>query len=432
MVFNPVQKQFNDFSKKARKINRNFNLNIVYSIMDLTSGYPYWLIKSGLPANYPKLESNLKTDVLIIGGGISGALSAWHLCEAGIECTVVDGRTIGLGSTSASTSLLQYELDTSLSVLSRIIGNKKATRAYNLCYSAIDKLIAISKKLQFTEIEKRHSLYFAAQEKDTKLLELEYKARSNAGLKVDLLNKRDIKKEYGFSAPAAILSSQGATTNAYMFTHALLQQGLKKGLSVFDRTKITSKKYSNTGITLHTEQGHIIRAKKVINATGYEVTEFLNKNIIELKSTYALISENMQSPTPPWKDGTMLWNTADPYLYIRITSDNRIIVGGRDEDFYDPAARDKLIKRKTKLLAKDFSKLFPSINMIPEYSWIGTFGSTKDSLPYIGGYNKTPNTYYSLGFGGNGIVFSLIAAEIICDMIKGKKNENAELFSFDR
>jgi len=117
---------------------------------------------------------------------------------------------------------------------------------------------------------------------------------------------------------------------------------------------------------------------------------------------------------------------------MRITKDNRIIVGGRDEEFYNPTRRDRLIKRKTALLKKDFLKLFPAVDFIPEFSWTGTFGSTQDALPYIGTYTKTPHTYYALGFGGNGITFSLIAAEIITDLICGKKNKDASLYAFNR
>ena len=71
--------------------------------------------------------------MVIMGGGISGALVAFYLQEAGIDAMVIDGRTMGLGSTCASTSLLQYEIDTSLSELKTLIGDKAATRAYQLC-----------------------------------------------------------------------------------------------------------------------------------------------------------------------------------------------------------------------------------------------------------------------------------------------------------
>ncbi len=128
----------------------------------------------------------------------------------------------------------------------------------------------------------------------------------------------------------------------------------------------------------------------------------------------------------------LLWNTADPYLYMRTTPDNRILVGGRDEDFYSPRRRDKLIAVKTKKLTSDFNKVFPAINFIPEFSWTGIFGSTKDGLPFIGPYKKLPNSYFTPGFGGNGITFSLIAAEMIVNLVMDKKNRNAAIFSFDR
>ena len=400
--------------------------------MNLTTGYPYWLINSGLPANYPKLEQSLKTDVAIIGGGISGALTAYYLVNAGLNCIVVDARTIGLGSTCASTSLLQYELDKPLSELENQIGLQAAVRAYKLCSESIDTIQSISKEIKFTLFEKQKSLFFAAYKKDKKLIEKEFLVRKKAGFQVQLLDEKEIHQQFGFSAPAAILSAQGASTDAYMFTHALLKASIKKGLQVFDRTVISKIEYKKNRVELITEKGHILTANKIVNASGYEITEFLEKKIVKLNSTYALASEHIQSPIPAWKDKVLLWNTADPYLYMRLTKDNRIIIGGRDEEFYSPRKRDKLIKKKSALLKNDFSKLFPATELIPEFCWTGTFGSTKDALPYIGTYNKTPHTYYALGFGGNGITFSVIAAEIICDMITGKKNKDALLFSFSR
>jgi glycine/D-amino acid oxidase-like deaminating enzyme len=126
-----------------------------------------------------------------------------------------------------------------------------------------------------------------------------------------------------------------------------------------------------------------------------------------------------------------LWNTADPYLYIRLTKDDRVIVGGRDEEFFNPQRRDKLLNRKSNLLSKDFNKMFNTKFHKAEFSWCGTFGVTKDSLPYIGTL-KNKNNYFALGFGGNGITFSVIAAQMITKSISGRKNPDMKLFSFDR
>ena len=82
--------------------------------MDLRSGYPFWLVQSGLVNTYPSLAADIRCEVAVIGGGITGALVAYHLVQAGIDTVVVDKRDIGWGSTSASTGLLQYEIDTPL------------------------------------------------------------------------------------------------------------------------------------------------------------------------------------------------------------------------------------------------------------------------------------------------------------------------------
>ena len=124
-----------------------------------------------------------------------------------------------------------------------------------------------------------------------------------------------------------------------------------------------------------------IKALKLVYASGYETVKYIDKKIVALHSTYAVISENMSQQKPFWKDDALLWNTANPYLYMRTTIDNRIICGGRDEAFFNPTKRDALIGKKTRLLVKDFSGLFPGIAFKPEFSWTGVFGSTTDGLP---------------------------------------------------
>ncbi|AWH85608.1 FAD-binding oxidoreductase [Flavobacterium album] len=401
--------------------------------MTLKAGYPFWLIKDGLPFTFPKLDHDAETEVAIIGAGISGALVRYHLINAGINCITIDARTIGLGSTSASTSLLQYEIDVPLYKLSEMIGREKAERAYRLCSDAIDKIGAIAQKRGVDYFEPKKSLYYAAYKKDVAWLKKEYDARKQAGFKVRYLEADELEAEYGFKGFGAILSEQGAQTNAYMLAHCLLQHKHKKGKAndIFDRTTVTDIKHSKNGVVLKTEGGNTIKAKKLVYATGYEVVNFIDKKVVNLLSTYAVVSEQYNE-RQFWKDEVLIWNTADPYLYMRTTSDNRVLIGGRDEDFHDPALRDKLIKKKTKQLTNDINKMFPELKFKPEFSWTGTFGSTKDGLPYIGPYDKLPNSYFALGFGGNGITFSLIAAEIITDMILGKENKDVELFSFDR
>lgn len=400
--------------------------------MNLVSGYPFWLIKDGLPFNYPALQKSISTDVLIIGGGISGALAGYHLTNAGASCVVVDSRTIGLGSTCASTSLLQYEIDTPLSVLIDKVGQKNAVLSYKLCEEAIGKIGLIDKKINCGAFENKKSLYYAAFKKHLVLLQSEFAARKAHGFKVSLLDAASVKKNYTIAVPGAILSETAAQTNAYKFTHDLLQYSKKAGMDIYDRTAIVDIVHGRNSILATAANGCKIKAKKLVYANGYEAVNYINKKIVDLHSTYAIISEQNTPDIDLWKDEVLIWNTADPYLYARSTKDRRIIVGGRDEHFMNANKRDSLISVKSKQLKKDFEKLFPAIEYKPEFCWTGIFGSTKDGLPFIGSLQNKPNAYFALGFGGNGIVFSLIAAEIITGLIMNGAHTYSSLFSFSR
>jgi glycine/D-amino acid oxidase-like deaminating enzyme len=400
--------------------------------MELVAGYPFWLINDGLLYSYPKLLENKKCDVIIIGGGISGALTAWHLVQSGVECILVDGRTIGLGSTCASTSLLQYELDISLHKLKKTIGEYRAVRAYQLCSDAIDKLINIMNEINYTGFQRRKSLFFSARRRQKNFMQDEFLARKAAGFEVEILPGAELRRNYHLNAMYGILSEKGATTDAYSLTHEILQHCIRKGLKVFDRTKIKNIDYDSGRVILKTNDGCMVSVKHVVNATGYEVINFIGKKIVDLYCTYAIISESQAEKNELWKDEIMMWNTDDPYLYMCCADENRIIVGGRDESFINIKTMHSYLDKKSALLEKDFAKTFHGRSIKKEFAWSGVFGKTKDSLPYIGNYFKTPRTFYALGFGGNGITFSLVAAEIITDLLLGKKNRDADIFSFSR
>lgn len=400
--------------------------------MDLKSGYPFWPVNDGLIQAYPHLDGDTDTDVAVIGAGITGALVAFHLADAGFGVVVLDRRDAGWGSTAASTALLQYEIDVSLVELTKMRGADHAQRAYLACRDAIDKLEVLARTLDIPcGFERKKSLYLASRDRDRKVLRAELDARRAIGIDVEWLDEDDIAARFPFRRPAALLSQDGAEVDAYAFAHGLLRAAIARGARVFDRTGVLHVDATERGVTLVTDEKCSVRARHVVFASGYETRDFLREDVAKLVSTFAFASEPLA--IDGWgEDRCMIWEHARPYLYLRTTSDNRVIVGGEDERFRNPVRRDRLLSKKVERLAERFRELFPAADLRVAFSWAGTFGETKDGLAYIGAHPDWPSAFFALGYGGNGITYSLIAAEIICDALLGHANDLTDVFSFDR
>lgn len=400
--------------------------------MNLTSDHPYWALKNGLLHSYPTLKQDETCDVIILGGGISGALAAHTLSKEGLDIVLIDKRDVGMGSTSASTALLQYEIDVPLCELTEKIGRADAERAYWLCHESIDTLEKIVHELGGgCDFQRKRSVYLASNDDDLPMLEKEFQAREQAGITVRFFDQKTIKSKFSFSRPGAIVSQQGAEVDSYLLTHQLLQSAAQRGVKIYDRTEMADFDTSAGSVSIKTTDGWTVQAKHLVWATGYEAVEKLCKKIVNLKSSFALVSEPLDS-FEGWWDQALLWETAEPYFYMRTTADQRALIGGADDPFRNPARRDALIPKKTKHLVKQFKELFPQIPIEVAYSWAGTFGETKDGLAYIGCVPERPRSYYALGFGGNGITYSVVAAEIIRDKILGRQNPDERIFSFSR
>ena len=377
------------------------------------------------------MEEDVRTDVVIVGGGITGALCAYIFTQAGIPVVAVDARTIGTGSTCASTSLLQYEIDTPLHELVELVGEKNAVRSYQLCAQAVEGLGTIAKEIGMEEFTMRPSVQYASKRAHVAGLVKEHALRNASGLPAELLEgSEEVRTVLPFEAPAALRTPLAAETDAFQFTHMLHAKSTLAGARVHQRTEVVDFRDNAAGIELRTANGHSIRAKYLVYATGYESRDLLPKDVMRLHSTYAVISEPFSDT--PWPDRALIWETAKPYLYMRTTADGRIIVGGHDEPFRAPAFRDALMGKKSIALEEDVHALMPDLPFKREYAWCGTFGATKDGLPYIDRGPRDRNSFYALGMGGNGITFSLIAAENIRDRILGKPDPDNNIFRFDR
>ena len=239
---------------------------------DLHTGLSVWQSTTLPPLAYAPLRSDVSTDVLVVGAGISGALAADSLSDAGLRVVVADRRRPVSGATAASTALIQYDLDLPLVRLTERIGTEHANRVWQRARLAMDALYQRTRHLGIDAgFERRDSLYLDGSILDLRGLARETDARRHAGFEVTLLNPPDVERRFGIKGRAAILSYDQLAADPRRLATDFLRAASSRGARIASPADITAVSAHTSGVTAETAGGPTVQARHVVFATGYEV-----------------------------------------------------------------------------------------------------------------------------------------------------------------
>ena len=397
---------------------------------NLRTGMTVWDFYKNPVISGSRLRRSTRADVVIVGAGISGALIAHALTEVGIRPLIIDRRRHALlGSTAASTALLQFELDTPLTALGAAIGRSRASKVWLASAGAVNDLRTAAYRLGITaHLTTRPSLYLAGDRLNAAGLKREGRARQEIGLPSEFLDAHALRHHFGISRPAALLSHGNAEANPVQLAAGFLSAAIKCGARLHAPHEVVDMQCSKRSSNLTTADGLDINARHVILSTGYELAKIVPPDDSQVISTWALA--NRPQPRALWPQRALMWEASEPYLYARTTHDGRVICGGQDGKFADSRKRDALIPVKTQQIERQLTRLFPQIDPHPVVRWAGSFGASENGMPTIGEIPGNPNCYAVMGFGGNGITFSMLAANLLKAALTRKKDPQARLFGF--
>jgi len=395
---------------------------------DLRTGRTPW--PSPRQPQARKLWRDHRTEVLVIGAGISGAFMAEAL-SLDHQVTVIDRRGIARGSTAASTALIAAEIDVPLTRLKRKIGREKAIRVWRRASLAVAAIAARADFLGLTAsagLARRDSLYLSGNILDADALRSEGAERRAAGLSAEFLSRGDLRQRCGVRHEAGLLAFGNFIADPVRLAAGHLAAAAARGAHIHAPVEAAAIETAANGVMVATAGGPVIEAKKVIFCTGYELPDFVATARGEVVSTYAFATA--PQPRRLWPTRCMIWEASDPYLYMRDTPDGRVVCGGEDEPFADEAARDALIGEKVAELRRKLARILPGIATEPDRVWAGSFGESDTGLPLIGRVPGRANCFAVLGFGGNGTTYSRIAADLIRAELAGEPDVDADLFAF--
>jgi len=400
--------------------------------MPLHYGDLFWPSTYSDPHRYPSLKMRKKTRAVIIGGGMSGVMCGYVLAKSGIDAILIEQNAIAAGSTSANTGLLQYSNDKMLSEFAEQLGEQDAVKFYRACKHASEQLNDIAEGLRRqVDFKRRSSLYYASSPMDVPALRREFELLHRNGFDAEWWEENRIAESFPFHKAAAIVTHGDAEVNPYLFVHALAEEASLSGLEIFENTAMLAIESTAEGYNVTTNDGKI-EAKHIIYAVGY-VPELAGGRWIRarINRSYAIVTEPLPS-LAEWHQRFLLWETARPYLYLRTTMDNRIIVGGLDENIRQPVLTEPELHTRSMRLLSELHRMFPDLAPQIRYQWCAAFGESADGLPWIGEDPDRPGQYYCLGYGGNGTIYSMLGAEVIRDHLLGADNSVASIIRPDR
>lgn len=394
---------------------------------DLRTGLTYWQTRSAPPRGADLLLRDIEVDVLVIGAGISGALIAERLSSR-LRVAVVDRRGPACGSTLASTALIIHEIDTPLIRLSEKIGEARAARAWQRSRDAVLRLAGAIDTLAIPcDAVQRPCIYLSGTELGAGGIEAEAEARRAIGLDARFASRGWLSEHFGIDGrDAAIVSNHSLSADPARMALGFLDAARASRASVFAPVDIVELSLTPTGIFAASAAGPVVRARTVVLATGYEMPRPVPP-MGRVVSTYAIATR--RQPDRLWPNDALIWEASDPYLYMRTTTDGRVLCGGEDEEIADADERDTLIGDKAATIAAKLGKLHPRLDPTPALAWAGAFGVTDTGLPLIGEIPEWPGCWAALGFGGNGMVYAEIAAEIVAAAVEDRVDPDAEVFA---
>ncbi len=420
----------------------------------------YWINSEKNKEKYNKVEKNIETDICIIGGGITGISTAYYLTKENLKVTVLDMGKIGFQTTGNSTAKITSQHGLFYKDLKDSKGEDFARLYYDANEDAIKNIKKIVEKEKIQcDLECQSAYVLAANREEVQKVKDEVEVVRGFGGHAEYLEREDIDKNLLILNPlAAIRFKNQAQFNSYKYTIELAKICKNLGANIYENTKVVDVRDEKDYYYLETEDGYKIKAKYLVITTKYPIINIPGFYFMKM---YQSTSYGISIPVKEKLFDGMYITSTNPKVSLRMAKvDNNIIKDVVDGNIENYAKQDKENRKRVKEkqnskidneyvlivvgadhktgektdLSNSYKKLENIAKQIYPQGKVENYWNTEDcitldKIPYIGKYSNTwENAYVATGFNKWGITTSNIAANIITDMIIGRKNRYEDIF----
>ena len=372
---------------------------------------------------YPKLNQDITSDVVIIGGGLTGIQTAYYLVERGYKVVVLEKDKLCSLTSGGSTGKITSQHGLIYKYLKELNGRDFAKKYYEANEIAKENIIKIINKEKIEcDLERKNAYVFTETEKEVQSIKEE----------IDITKKLGIESEFvsTFDLPIDILGAikfeNQAEFDPVKYVYGLSKKIIKNGGEIYENSKVIEMTESDGNYNVITKEG-TVKAKHVVITTRYPIIKFPGYYFIKMyqSTSYALL---VDTHTDLKLEGYYI-NQETPKLSFREVKagdKNLLLAVG-----YDYKTGTEIIGNPFEYLEAKVKKMYPDSEVIN--SWTAEDCISLDKIPYIGDFSDImDNCYVATGFNKWGITSSNIAAKIITDKIIGNENEYEEIFKSSR
>jgi glycine/D-amino acid oxidase-like deaminating enzyme len=384
---------------------------------------------------FPAFRGVITHPVVVVGGGMSGAMTAYACASAGLKVILLEADRIGLGGSGRATGLLSGEGAVDYRAVEARHGKRAARAMFDAMHAAPRELAAAVSRLRI-----RAGLAVADHYRvlppgtSDKLLRRELTARQKAGLKTSWAAAGAVARLAAIESAGAMRLPDAGFADPFKLTLGFLNAAIKRGARVYEKSRVEKITFTRKTATAYLDGGAITTTNLAI-CIGEPTSLFKPlKRHLRHEDRYAVLTEPLPAPVRAQLGPrtAVLTDTDTPPHHLWFTSDHRALFAGADQKRPADRLRDKTLVQRTGQLMYELSRIYPAISgAAPAYGWDVPQTHPIDGVMYAGSHRNFPFHHFAFGTLHDP-ARAYLASRIILRSVLGKATKEDEYFSFAR